>query len=56
MLADIAREAPVLIIEVNVLGRRYTRHVKGRGRGRGTTLRVPPRLVEWRLRHPRAAA
>jgi hypothetical protein len=52
MLDDIAREAPVWIIEVNVLGRRYTRHVKDRRE----TLRLRPRLVEWRLRHLRAAA
>ncbi len=46
------------IIEVNILGRRYVRHVNPVGPG-SEALRLPPRLAPWRQwkqRPPRAAA
>jgi hypothetical protein len=46
------------VIEVNILGRRYIRHVNSVRDG-AEALRLPPRLVPWRQwkqRPPRAAA
>ncbi|MGH3640186.1 MAG: hypothetical protein ACRDUX_14275 [Mycobacterium sp.] len=51
----IAREAPVWIVEVNVLGRRFTHRVNDRLE----VLRLTPRLAQWRPRkkcNPQAAA
>jgi hypothetical protein len=55
MLDHIAREAPVWIVEVNVLGRRFTHRVNDRPE----VLRLTPRLAQWRpwkQRNPRPAA
>lgn len=55
MLEDIAREVPMWIVEVNVLGRKFTRTVNDRP----AALRRTPRMTQWRQwkqRHPGAAA
>ncbi|MET0474357.1 MAG: hypothetical protein ABW001_06915 [Mycobacterium sp.] len=55
MLEDIAREAPMWIVEINILGRRFTH----RFNDHHEVLRLTPRVAQWRQwkqRHPRAAA
>jgi hypothetical protein len=43
------------IVEVNVLGRRFTRTVNGRPATLGRTPRMP-QWRQWKQRHPGAAA
>jgi hypothetical protein len=55
MLDRIAREADMWIIEVNILGRRYTLHVNHRPEATRLAAGIAP-WRQWKQRIPRAAA